>query len=797
MHYHPFTMNRIWLFAKKYPKSSSAGVALLLGLIWYIVALPDRLFLEPYSRVLEASDGRLLSASIADDGQWRFPQPDSVPFRFRQALITFEDKRFESHFGVDVRSMLRAVQQNISAGKIVSGGSTISMQVIRLSRKNQSRSIVEKVIEMLLATRLEWRFSKNEIMTMYAAHAPFGGNVVGLDAACWRYFGTAPDQISWGEAALLAVLPNAPALIHPGRNRALLQRKRDRLLMRMRDNGIIDELTCRLAMDEPIPAAPLALPRLARHLLPHLPSSSENGTHRVRSTIRYDLQTRAEAVAALYHNSFKANHIYNLAVLVLDVRSGEVLTYIGNATDDDGHEYEVDVISSPRSSGSILKPFLYAAMLEEGKILPQTLVSDVPLLIDGFSPKNYSRQYDGVVPADEALIRSLNVPAVNLLRSYRYEKLHSLLRTYGMRTLTRPADHYGLSLILGGAEATLWDITGSYASLARVLNRYHDTPITNRYVRSDIHAPTFISSPDDKPQFEQSSILSAASIYLTFDALKEVYRPGEESGWRNFPASRKVAWKTGTSFGSRDAWAIGVTPEFAVGVWVGNADGEGRAGLTGTEVAAPLMFDIFDLLPAGSWFAPPREELQQIEVCGRSGFRISPYCDTKKVISVTRQGLAAGACPYHKPIHLTSDGRYQVNSDCASISSMRTTLWFVLPPVEEYYHRLSNSSYRVLPPWRSDCSPPTRIPSMEMVYPGHQAKLFIPRQLDGSAGLTLFEVAHRSASATLFWHLDGNFLGSTSGKHTMSMHPTPGTHTLTVVDDRGEILRRAFTVLSN
>jgi len=790
-------MNRFWRFAKKYPKSSAGGIVLLLTLIWYIVALPDRLFLEPYSRVLEASDGRLLSASIADDGQWRFPQPDSVPFRFRQALIAFEDKRFESHFGVDVRSMLRAVQQNISAGKIVSGGSTISMQVIRLSRKNQPRSIVEKVMEMLLATRLEWRFSKDEIMTMYAAHAPFGGNVVGLDAACWRYFGTAPDQISWGEAALLAVLPNAPALIHPGRNRALLQRKRDRLLMRMRDNGIIDELTCKLAMDEAIPVAPLPLPRLARHLLPHLPSSAENGTHRVRSTIRYDLQTRAEAVAALYHHSFKANHVYNLAVLVLDVRNGEVLTYIGNATDDDGHEYEVDIISSRRSTGSILKPFLYAAMLEEGKILPQTLVSDVPLLIDGFAPKNYSRQYDGVVPADEALIRSLNVPAVNLLRTYRYEKLHSLLRTYGMRTLTRPPDHYGLSLILGGAEATLWDMTGSYASLARVLNRYNNTPITNRYVKSDIHQPTFVTRPDEQLQFEPSSVLSAASIYLTFDALKEVYRPGEESGWRNFPASRKVAWKTGTSFGSRDAWAIGVTPEYAVGVWVGNADGEGRAGLTGTDVAAPLMFDVFDLLPAGSWFAPPREELQQIEVCTRSGFRISPYCDQKKIIAVTRQGLAAGACPFHKPIHLTSDGRYQVNSDCASISNMRTTSWFVLPPVEEYYHRLKNSSYQTLPPWRADCSPPARIPSMEMVYPGHQAKLFIPRQLDGSAGLTLFEVAHRSAGATLFWHLDGNFLGSTSGKHTMGVNPTPGTHTLTVVDDRGEILRRVFSVLSN
>ena len=442
-----------------------AGVAILL-LLYYLM-LPKELFHDPYSTVLTDSGGELLSASIAADGQWRFPETENVPDNFSAALMAYEDKRFLRHPGVDPFALARAVEKNIASGGIVSGGSTITMQVARLSRRGKPRTVIQKLVEVVLATRLELRFTKSEILALYASHAPFGGNVVGLEAACWRYFGRASRELSWAEAALLAVLPNSPSLLHPGKNRSLLKAKRDRLLERLRDAGRIDAFTCSLSKSEPLPEKPQALPRSATHLLTRASNEGFAGKI-ISSTIRSATQTTVAQIVDDHHQRLKGNQIHNIAAVVVEVSTGNVIAYVGNteATESGNHGQSVDVVTARRSTGSILKPFLYAAMLDEGKILPRTLLPDIPTFINGFAPKNFSKDYDGVVPADRALIRSLNVPAVFLLREYRYEKFHSLLRNIGMTTLSFPPDHYGLSLILGGAEGTLWDITGMYASMA-------------------------------------------------------------------------------------------------------------------------------------------------------------------------------------------------------------------------------------------------------------------------------------------------------------------------------------------
>jgi penicillin-binding protein 1C len=421
-----------WVFQYKW---YITGVILFLGI--YFVILPDELFHDPYSTVLEDSSGELISASIATDGQWRFPEGNIVPEKFSKALILYEDKRFRSHPGVDVLSLARALKQNMLDRRVVSGGSTISMQVIRLSRRGRPRTVFQKGIEIILATRLELRYTKDEILSLYASHAPFGGNVVGLHAACWRYFARDPQELSWGDAALLAVLPNAPSLIHPGRNRNQLKEKRDRLLDRLKEKGIIDAFTCSLSKDEPIPLEPLPLPGNARHLLSRASQEGHAGTI-ISSTIKSSLQTRISQILQQHHKRLSGNRIYNAAAVVADVSTGNVLAYVGNAeaVETGNHAEAVDVVMAPRSTGSILKPFLYAAMLDEGKILPRTLLADVPIVINGFSPKNFSKDYDGVVSADEALVRSLNIPAVHLLRNYRYEKFHSLLQNLGMKTLT-------------------------------------------------------------------------------------------------------------------------------------------------------------------------------------------------------------------------------------------------------------------------------------------------------------------------------------------------------------------------
>jgi penicillin-binding protein 1C len=775
----------------------------LMGLVLYYFSLPSRLFNDPYSTVLKSNQGELLSASIAKDGQWRFPKVDTVPEKFSTALIAYEDKRFYGHPGIDPLSLARAMKQNFTDRRIVSGGSTLTMQVIRLSRKGRPRTVFQKGIEMILATRLELRYSKAEILGLYSSHAPFGGNVVGLEAACWRYFGRSPQDISWGEAALLAVLPNAPSLIHPGKNRNLLKEKRDRLLDKLVATGKIDAFTGALAKDESIPEEPKSLPRYAPHLLVRAMKEGYSESF-IYSTINKSLQERAEQIIQDHYRRLSANQIHNAAVIVLEVSTGKVLAYAGNTIGiGKFHGDDVDIIKSRRSTGSILKPFLFAAMLDEGKILPRTLLPDVPTIINGFSPKNFSKEYDGAVPANKALIRSLNIPAVHLLRAYRYEKFHSLLKNVGMNTLDRSPDHYGLSLILGGAEGTLWDITGMYASMARTLNNYWEHPGKNRYDRSDFHSPYYIDQRQEpglttmkSPDLEATSWLSAASIFQTFDVLKEVYRPGEESGWKYFSSSKKIAWKTGTSFGFRDAWAIGVTPHYAVGVWVGNADGEGRPGLTGTDAAAPLMFDIFSQLKEDSWFRAPEQEMETITICRQSGFRNSDRCNDLDTVFVTREGLQSAACPFHKLVHLSSNKKFRVHNDCEPMDQIVQANWFVLPPMQEYYFRMKNFSYKTLPPFRKDCQNSSPLISMDLIYPKPDSKIFIPRELNGTEGKIIFELAHRNPNTVVYWHLDGDFVGSTRGSHSLALHPPQGKHFLTLVDENGETLNSFFDVIS-
>lgn len=777
-------------------RSIFVGLLLVAG-IGYFFALPDQLFSDPYATVLEDNEGQLLSASIAADGQWRFPELDTVPVKFRKALTRFEDKRFDSHPGVDVLALGRALRQNWRSGQVVSGGSTLTMQVIRLSRKDRPRTLWQKLVEIVLATRLELRLTKEEILGLYASHAPFGGNVVGLDAACWRYLGRGPSQISWAEAAMLAVLPNNPSLIHPGRNRQVLINKRDRLLARLMRAGEIDSLTWALAVLEPIPEAPMALPRLAPHALEFMKKQGYVG-HRVSSTIHRELQARVARMVGDHYNRLRADQIHNAAVLVLDVNSGHVLAYIGNTASGIDHHEAVDVIQALRSTGSIFKPVLYAAMLDEGKMLPRSLQPDVPTLINGFAPENFSHEFGGAVPADQALIRSLNIPAVHQLRAFRYEKFHSLLTRLGITTLTQEPDYYGLTLILGGAEGSLWDITGMYGSMARTLNHYFHWPGQLRYTSATYHLPSLVqrnASATFEPQ-DESSPISAGALWQTFEVMKDVYRPGEESGWKYFHSSRKVAWKTGTSIGFRDAWAVGVTPSHVVGVWVGNADGEGRPGLTGSEAAAPILFDVFSALPPSSWFLMPQQEFSWVRVCQQSGEMAGEFCESTKEEFVPSAGKSSAQCRYHQRIFLSADGLHRVHRDCYSADASHAFNWFVLPPLQEHYFRAVHLSYKPVPPYLTTCTGADPV-AFDLVYPSLDTRIVLPRELSGQRNPVVFRAVHSLPQSTLFWHLDDRFIGATQGTHQVPLFPAAGRHSVTIVDEAGHTLTRSFEVLVN
>ncbi len=779
------------------------GLAILLIAYWF--CLPNPLFNDPTSLVLEDKDKNLLGAKIAKDGQWRFPQIEAVPPKFEQAILEFEDRRFYYHIGIDPISIGRAIVQNIRNGSVVSGGSTLSMQVIRMARKGKPRSLWQKLIESIMATRMELGYSKKEILELYASHAPFGGNVVGLDAASWRYFGKSPNLLSWGEAATLAVLPNAPALIHPGRNREALFNKRNRLLDRLLKQEVIDSLTCELAKTEPLPEKPLPLPRLAPHLLDRANLEYKNQNTRIRSTIDKNLQAQVNQIMQRHHVQLSNNGIHNMAVLVLDVETGNVVTYIGNVLNQYSgekgeHGEEVDIIQAPRSTGSVIKPLLYALMHNEGQMLPSALVPDIPTQMLNYRPKNFNLKYDGVVSSKTALARSLNIPFIRMLQSYGLEKFHFNIKKLGLSTIKKPAKHYGLPIILGGAEATLWDVTSIYASMSRTLNHFY--PNDGWYVQGDFFKPNYLldkSNKKDSPKLvEEPPLLSAASIYTTFEAMLEVERPTEDGAWELYQSKRRVAWKTGTSFGFRDAWAVGVTPKYAVGVWVGNADGEGRAGLVGLRAAAPVLFDVFDLLPSVRWFDPPYDEMAQIPICKKSGHLHLDICGQPDTVWAPITGLRMKSCPYHQTVHLDKNGKERVHGDCESPSEMRHQSWFVLPPVEEFYYKTNNPTYQVLPPYRADClaSIEEQEKPMQLIYPkANIQQIYVPRNLDGTLSRTVFQVAHRQPDATIFWHLDNEYLGSTETFHDFELLPEIGKHTLTLVDDAGFSITKQFEVL--
>ncbi len=768
---------------------------MILLLFWFSLSGP--LFHDPTSTVLLDNEGQLLGAKIANDHQWRFPESEKIPEKFSQAIIHFEDRKFRYHPGFNPVALIRALHLNNKKHKIVSGGSTITMQLIRLSRKNKPRTYAEKFIELILAFRLELTHSKADILRLYASHAPFGGNVVGLDAASWRYFGKDADHLSWAESATLAVLPNSPGLIYPGRNLTHLLEKRDRLLNILYQRSIIDSVTCVLAKSEPLPGKPFPLPQWAPHLLERAVKEGNRGKI-ITSTVNHTFQERITSILKMHAIQLRANQINNAAALVLEVNTGKVLAYIGNLTEPGMSEKgkDVDIITAPRSTGSILKPFLYAAMLHEGLLLPNSLIPDIPMQIGGFIPENFTLGYDGAVPASRALSRSLNIPAVKMLQTYGYDPFCNLLRNIGMTTLTKPADHYGLSLILGGAEANLWDLTGIYASMARTLNHFSSTQ--GKYSKTDFHSPYYKKAHPGKPEFfsDRTSWFDAASIWLTLEAMVEVARPDEELQWQRFGSGTKIAWKTGTSFGNRDAWSIGVTPEYVVGVWVGNASGEGRPGLTGIGVAAPILFDIFKILPTTSWFPTPYDDMVFMPVCHYSGYRASSLCEWVDTLWVQKKGVQTESCPYHQIVHLDKSGKWQVNSNCESPENMQHVSWFVLPPVIEWYFRNKNPFYKILPPFRLDCMAGGNTRNMDMIYPKSNSKIYVPVDLDGKTGSSIFKLAHRDPEALVYWHLDKRFIGSTVQLHQMAISPEKGMHHLTLIDQKGETLNIRFEILT-
>ena len=765
---------------------------ILLALVLMLILLaPLPRFSKPCSTVVLASDGQLLGARIAADGQWRFPESEPISDKFKTCLIEFEDQYFYYHPGVNVVAIGRSFVQNVKANRVVSGGSTITMQVARMARNGAKRTVVNKMFELLSALKLELFYSKKSILSLYASNAPFGGNMVGIDAACWRYFGHDASNLSWAEAATLAVLPNAPSLIFPGTNDQQLKAKRDRLLRKLLSREIIDSLDCELAIEEALPVKPYALPEHSFHLTERLKKS--NSGERITTGINYPLQQQVVELVREQSQQLASQHIYNASAIVIDVKTNQVRAYIGNSPANHLGDFnnQVDMISSSRSTGSILKPFLYAAMLSDGEMLPNALLPDIPVFLSGYAPRNFDYTFHGAVPASQALSWSLNIPAIYLLRQYGIDRFLDKLKQLGFSSFPKSSDHYGLSLILGGGETSLWELGSAYAGLSRSLNNYN---AKGQYYKENFDAPSLIPTRQNHQMTPQEGVLSADALWFTFQALLEVNRPEGHGGWENFQSSRQVAWKTGTSFGFRDAWAIATTPDYVVGVWAGNSNGEGRPGLMGATSAGPLLFNILNLLPPSAPHQQPNSGITYAQVCSNTGYRLGQNCPESKTVAIPEKGLKSEPCPYCqsvKVIHNQSVNGKNINV----LDAVKVQKWFLLPPAMEFYFKKYNPSYVSAP--LASISGKDEQQLMEFIYPGANDQIFIPRSVEGEPGKVVFEVAHREASVKIFWHLDNQYIGTTSYLHQQALSPSIGQHLITLTDENGNTLKRLFTILNS
>lgn len=749
---------------------------IVLTVLGYLIYLGSTIRFEDRFAHLLIAEGEIIDAQVSTDHQWRIRCDGDLPDKLSTTLKMFEDQYYDYHPGVNPISMIKAVRDNIQAGQTVRGGSTITMQLARIVEGNQPRTYSQKIREILLAFAIELRFSKEEILKAYAQHAPFGGNTVGYCAAALRYYDKPGEDLTWTEAATLSVLPNSPGKIYPGRSQGALVKKRNFLLTKMLDEGLIDSVTYRLSVLEDLPQQSHRFRSLSPHLLQQLKQENpKQFNHQI--TLDPDLQAHALRVVSQYQLDYgELRDIDNISAIIIR-NDGSIAAYIGNVKCENDCGGDVDILRSVRSPGSTLKPFLYGLAIDKGLITPESLLEDIPIFYDGYSPSNFDKQHRGIVSATDALTTSLNIPAVNLLQAYGTHPFLSDLRQMGFTTMEAGADHYGLSLILGGSEVNPIQLATAYHNLSRVaIGR---DPINFNLIK------------DGRSETQHHFPLSQGAAYLTLDMLKGVNRPSSEDGWQYFDSGQEIAWKTGTSFGLRDAWSVGTTPDYTVLVWVGNADGEGKAGLTGIGTAAPILFDLFKLLPTSQINHVPSSAMQPKTVCTQSGYTPTDACGMTTIIHMPKGSKQVPLCPYHESMTLDATGNYQVYQDCAE--NLISQNVFVLGPMANAYYKKSTGVSYERPPYNPDCTGSKDV--VKIISPRRNAEILLPTDLDDQQESLIGKVFTSGAVDSLYWFLDDELIDITNHDHELVLDLAPGSHLLTVVTDRGTETSHRFTIV--
>ena len=718
----------------------------------------EKIFEDRYSVSVLDNNGKIIGVYLNKDEQWHLKSTDKIPEKLKTAVMVFEDKNFYSHNGVDLSAVIRALKDNIFEGRRT-GASTITMQVVKMAQPKE-RSYFNKYLEIVHAFKLEKYYKKDEILKMYLNNAPYGGNIVGYKTASYMYFRKSPEELTWSEAALLAVLPNSPGLMNVEKNREKLIEKRNFLLKKLYEKNFINEMQYEISLKEPVPDKRYSFPVLAPHLVRRLVNENKDKKI-IKSTIDSEIQKKTEKAVKDYSEFLKLSGINNTAVLIINNKNYEVTAYAGS---QDFYDFknngQVDGITAKRSPGSLLKPFLYAKVIDEGIAAPQSKIPDVPLYFSNFSPQNADKKYYGMVEMRDALIKSLNIPFVELLKDYGEDKFFYFLKDI-LNFEDRNPERYGLSLILGTKEFTMEEIGILYSGLANYGNFKN-----LKYTKESTE--------------EERQLLTKGASYLTLTTMRELERPGMEKFYRE---KNPVSWKTGTSHGRRDGWAAGITPEWTVVVWTGNFTGEGNPNLTGVYTGGNLLFNILKILPKTEKEFGMPSDLKKIKVDKETGYRLK-YDVSYKEIFYPKDAKPLKVSPYYKKIFVNKNGE-EIDSRDESFNEREEKYILVYPlEVVNYFVRENLDVSNIF-------SEKTAKKTIKFIYPKNNLKIIVPKDFDGEKSL-IVKIANIK-NQELYWYVNKEYAGKSREKER-SFNFKKGKYEITVVSESGETAKINFQV---
>lgn len=740
--------------------------AIIILTLGFMLPLPVEKLHRDKSTVVLASDGTLLTAYLSADDKWRFETKLSdVPGFVRKSVIAYEDRWFYFHPGINPVSILRAAATNFRRGEVVVGGSTITMQVARMMDP-QPRTMKAKMIESFRALQLEVKYSKKEILALYFNLAPYGGNIEGFAAASYFYFGKPPAVLSKSEAISLVGLPNSPTRLRPDRNFVESQKHRAFLAEELRKRGILSKKDYMSLKTDKMPEARKNLPAKAPHFSAFA-ASKHPELKTIESTLDSRLQTLAEKALLSHLESLSGRGITNGAVVIIENSTRAVRAMVGSADFNDVMiSGQVNGALAPRSPGSAMKPFVYALAFDRGIISPRLMLEDVPVNYSGYTPVNFDEKNRGAIPAEDALKLSLNVPAVNIYSKVG-DDFFKLLKNGGITTLDKPREYYGLPLILGGGEVNLLELSNLYASLAD----------------GGMYKPYEIINRDSR--VEPVRIISEGTAYITTEILSEVRRPDLPNCWEFSVNLPKVAWKTGTSYGHRDAWSIGYNPEYTVGVWLGNFSGRGAETLVGSEVAAPLLFDIFNSVSShAEWFKKP-VSVGRRKVCAISGMTATENCPQTVEENHLYGVSPAAPCSMHMKYALDRASGKRLSPDCIHGNNYDEKIFELWPSRIATWRRREGYPVDSVPAYLESCDHAAEGGEPVIVSPAHNTRFFLRADAPLERQRILLDASVPNTVDTVYWFVDGELYASGDPDEKTFYTPQPGSHKIACVDTAG------------